>query len=51
MSKLRKYKINICNLQKTKTLYSRGMKPFIFSYKKYEKTKKGWEQGGTSLKY
>lgn len=42
MSKLKKYRINICNLQKTKTLYSRGMKPYIFSYKKYEKTKKGW---------
>lgn len=51
MQKLKKYKLNICNLQKHKTLYNRGMRPYVFSYKKYEKNKKGWEQGGDSLKY
>ncbi len=25
------YRINICNFQKTKTLYLRGMKPYVFS--------------------
>lgn len=35
--KLIKYKFNICNLMKNKSLYSRGQKPFIFSRKKYEK--------------
>jgi hypothetical protein len=32
--KMQKYKINICNLQKNKSLYSRGQKPYIFSTKK-----------------
>jgi cytosolic carboxypeptidase protein 2/3 len=30
-----KYKINICNFQKGKTLFSRGMKPYIFSKMKF----------------
>lgn len=35
--KMQKYKINICNLQKNKSLYSRGQKPYILSTKKYQK--------------
>lgn len=27
-----KYTINICNFQKAKSLYSRGMKPYIYSH-------------------
>ena len=26
------YQINICNFQKAKTLYTRGMKPYVTSY-------------------
>ncbi len=26
-----KYRINICNFQKNKTLYTRGMGPYVFS--------------------
>ena len=29
------YKITICNFQKGKSLYSRGMKPYCFSTKRY----------------
>lgn len=39
-----KYKINIFNFQKAKTLYTRGMKPYIFSTKNYEANKIGWHQ-------
>ncbi len=35
MQKLIKYRFNICNLQKSKSLYSRGQKPYIFSAKRY----------------
>lgn len=48
---MQKYRFNICNLQKNKSLYSRGQKPYIFSAKKYEKEKKGWEQSGDSIKF
>ena len=37
LEKLQKYKINICNLQKNKSLYSRGKKPYIYSAKRFEK--------------
>jgi hypothetical protein len=30
------YKINICNFQKGKNLYIRGMRPYCYSLKKYE---------------
>ena len=44
--KLLKYKINICNFQKDKCLFSRGMKPYIFSSKRQAKEKVGWVQNG-----
>lgn len=31
LQKLLKYKINICNFQKDKCLFTRGMKPYILS--------------------
>ena len=34
MKKNEKYKLNICNFQKDKILYSRGMKPYILSKKR-----------------
>jgi len=37
LEKLQKYRINICNLQKNKSLYSRGQKPYIYSAKRFEK--------------
>lgn len=39
-----KYKLNICNFQKGKTLYTRGMKPYIYSHKKNEEESQGWRQ-------
>ena len=38
------YKFNICNFQKGKSLYSRGMKPYYYSTKKYLETGVGWRQ-------
>ena len=35
LEKLQRYKFNICNYQKCESLYSRGMKPYIFSKKKF----------------
>jgi hypothetical protein len=37
-----KYRFNICNFQKCKSLYSRGMKPYIHSMKKFVNFKIGW---------
>lgn len=38
------YKFNICNFQKGKNLYSRGMRPYCFSKKRYEIENVGWHQ-------
>lgn len=35
MRKNHKYIFNICNFTKSKSLYTRGMKPYIYSLKKY----------------
>jgi hypothetical protein len=39
-----KYRINICNFQKTKTLYTRGMGPYIFSRRESELHGAKWKQ-------
>lgn len=46
LEKLQKYKFNICNFQKCHSLYTRGMKPYVYSAKKAEKEKIGWHQAG-----
>lgn len=46
-----KYRFNICNFQKSKSLYSRGMKPFVFSRARHDRLRAGWEQSGENLKY
>lgn len=30
------YKLNICNFQKGKNLYARGMRPYLYSTQKYD---------------
>jgi hypothetical protein len=42
---------NICNFQKSKSLYTRGMKPFVFSKQRHKQLWQGWEQCGENLKY
>lgn len=37
-----KYRFNICNFQKSKSLYTRGMKPFILSKMRNQALKTGW---------
>ena len=44
-----KVTFNICNLTKPKTLYENGMRPYVFSKKKYEKNQSGWEQNGENV--
>lgn len=51
LKKGEKYRFNICNFQKEKVLYSRGMRPYIFSKKTFEKEGISWEQGGENVKY
>lgn len=34
--------MNICNFSKSKTLYKEGLRPYVFSNKKYEKEGKSW---------
>jgi hypothetical protein len=46
-----KYKFNICNFQKGKSLYARGMKPYIYSRERFLKTKVGWTQIGENVQY
>ena len=41
-----KYRINICNFQKSKTLYLRGMKPYIRSISQTGNSGGGWRQRG-----
>lgn len=45
------YRINICNFQKGKTLYLRGMKPYMFSCKSLEIDDEGWHQAGKDITY
>lgn len=45
------YQFNICNFQKAKTLYSRGMKPYLLSYRDLLDKRGGWSQGGEDIQY
>lgn len=49
--KLLKYKINICNFQKDKCLFARGMKPYVYSKKMHQHEKIGWRQEGDNLRF
>jgi len=44
-------RFNLCNFQKCKSLYTRGMKPFVMSRKRNEQLHTGWEQAGDNLRY
>jgi cytosolic carboxypeptidase protein 2/3 len=43
------YQLNLCNFQKAKSLYSRGMKPYLFSHRNSEEKGIGWRQAGSSI--
>lgn len=45
------YQLNICNFQKAKTLYNRGMKPYILSHRDLKEKGEGWRQGGYDILY
>ena len=45
------YKFNISNFLKSKSLYNRGMKPFIFSKRENQENGIQWHQGSTNIKY
>ena len=42
---------HICNFQKNHSLYTRGMKPFVFSKRQKELRKIEWEQRGNNIRY
>ena len=44
-------RINICNLSKPNGLYSKGMKPFIYSCNKKRDQGVGWHRAGDHVKY
>jgi len=44
-------KLNLVNLSKPDSLYSKGMKPFVYSMKKKEATGVGWHRGGEHISY
>ncbi len=41
-SKLGDMKMNICNFSKSKTLYTNGLKPYVFSTKRFEEQNISW---------
>lgn len=47
--KLGNYTFNICNVTKPNTLYEQGMRPYVFSKKKHEKSGRKWEQDGANV--
>ena len=49
--KLLKYKINICNFQKDRCLFARGMKPYVFSKERYRRGEGTWRQEGDNLRF
>lgn len=46
---MNKIKINLCNINKGKTLYEKGMEPYLFSKKQFSLSGKGWTQGSVNL--
>ncbi|KAL4504058.1 hypothetical protein ABPG72_022688 [Tetrahymena utriculariae] len=44
-------KFNICNFSKNKSLYMRGMKPYIYSQKENSLFKSDWSQQGEKVTY
>ena len=51
MTARQKYRINLYNFQKAKTLYARGMRPYIFSQKQYLDNQIGWHQDCEDIVY
>jgi hypothetical protein len=49
--KVQRIKFNILNLAKTTSLYQVGMKPCIWSRRKFEKDGTGWFRGGENITY
>lgn len=46
-----KIKLNIINFRKLKSLYNRGMKPYVFSEHLKQTKEIGWNQGAINVKY
>ena len=47
----KKVKIRIVNLSKTDSLFKKGMKPAVFSYRKLQRDKIGWDRKGDKIQY
>lgn len=51
MQPFTQYQFNICNFEKGKTLYTRGMKPYVLSMRANKQTGSGWQQAGDEITY
>lgn len=51
MKRNKQYRINICNFKKSKSLYSRGMRPYILSKQANSLKNQNWKQGGSIISY
>lgn len=47
----KKIKLNLINFKKCKTMYTRGMKPYIYSNYVHQLHESGWFQGGENVKF
>ena len=44
-------KINIVNMTKPESSYTKGMQPLVFSTKRFKKTGTGWHRAGKNITY
>ncbi len=44
-------KLSIVNLMKPDSLYNAGMRPFVFSRRRYERENVGWHRDGEAMRY
>ena len=51
MEKDREYTFHVCNFQKKKILYARGLRPYVWSKEGWAREKIGWEQKGENVVY
>ena len=47
----KRIKLNIVNFKKSKTMYTRGMKPYLYSNFLKQTTQVGWAQGGENVRF
>jgi len=46
-----KIKLNIVNLSKSTSMYSKGLQPFVYSVNQQKATATGWKRGGENIRF